>query len=75
MSGFDADEKIERTDTGVSLSVTLTRGTGTRDQDKIQAKAKGATLADAREDMDELRGYLRDLAEECRDIQPGGGDE
>lgn len=75
MSNFDADEKVERTDTGVSLSVTLTRGTGTRDQDKLKAKSKGATLEDAREDMDELRGYLRDLAEECRAIQPGGEDD
>jgi hypothetical protein len=72
MSDFDADEKIERTDTGVSISVQLKRGEGTRDEDRIKAKAKGATLEDAREDMDELRDYLRGLAEECRAIQPGG---
>jgi hypothetical protein len=75
MSGFDADEKVERTDVGVSISVTLTRGTDTRDQDKIKAKAKAATLKGAREDMDELRDYLHGFAEECRAIQPGGDAE
>ncbi|WP_114578544.1 hypothetical protein [Saliphagus sp. LR7] len=63
-------ERVERTDVGVSISVELTRGTGTRDQDKIKAKAKGATLEDAREDMDELKGDLRELADVCRAIQP-----
>lgn len=75
MSGFEADEKVERTDTGVSIEVALTRGTGTRDQEKLKAKAKGATLEDARGDMDELRDYLHDLADECRAIQPGGDGE
>ena len=61
---------VERTDVGVSLTVKLKRGTGTRDQDEVIAKAKGSTLEDAREDMDELRGYIRDLAEDARQIQP-----
>jgi len=63
-------EYIERSDVGVSLTVKLTRGTGTRDQDKIVAKAKGKTLEDAREDMEILREYIHDLAEDARQIQP-----
>ena len=53
----------------------LTRGTGTRDQDKIVAKAKGKTLEDAREDMETLREYIHDLAEDARQIQPDEEDE
>lgn len=67
-------QQIERTDVGVSITVELKRGGGTRDQDKLVAKAKGATLEDAREDMDELKAYLRDLADVCREIQPGGAE-
>ena len=63
-------EYVERTDVGVSLTVKLQRGTGTRDQDEVIAKVKGSTLEDAREDMDELRGYIRNLAEDARQIQP-----
>ena len=63
-------EYVERTDIGVSLTVKLKRGTGTRDQDEVIAKAKGSTLEDAREDMDELRGYIRNLAQDARQIQP-----
>ena len=68
-------EYVERSDVGVSLTVKLTRGTGTRDQDKIVAKAKGKTLEDAREDMEILREYIHDLAEDARQIQPGEADE
>jgi hypothetical protein len=63
-------EYVERSDVGVSLTVKLNRGTGTRDQDKIVAKAKGKTLEDAREDMETLREYIHDLAEDARQIQP-----
>jgi hypothetical protein len=63
-------EYIERTDVGVSLTVKLKRGTGTRDQDEVIAKAKGKTLEDAREDMETLREYIHDLAEDARQIQP-----
>ena len=63
-------EYVERTDVGVSLTVKLKRGTGTRDQDEVIAKAKGSTLEDAREDMNELREYIHDLAEDARQIQP-----
>ncbi|MCD2204092.1 MULTISPECIES: DUF7389 domain-containing protein [unclassified Halobacterium] len=63
-------EYVERSDVGVSLTVKLTRGTGTRDQDKITAKVKGKTLEDAREDMETLREYIHDLAEDTRQIQP-----
>ena len=69
-TGHERTEYVERTDVGVSLTVKLKRGTGTRDQDEVIAKAKGSTLEDAREDMDELRGYIRDLAADARQIQP-----
>ena len=68
-------EYVERSDVGVSLTVKLTRGTGTRDQDKIVAKAKGKTLEDAREDMETLREYIHELAEDARQIQPAEADE
>ena len=68
-------EYVERSDVGVSLTVKLTRGTGTRDQDKIVAKAKGKTLEDAREDMEILREYIHELAEDARQIQPAEADE
>ena len=51
------------------ITVELTRGTGTRAQDKLIAKAKGRTLEDARDDMNDLREYLRDLANNARAIQ------
>ncbi|WP_135823648.1 DUF7389 domain-containing protein [Halorussus ruber] len=63
-------EYVERSDVGVSLTVKLKRGTGTRDEDQIKAKVKAKTLDDARDDMDALRAYIRDLAEEARQIQP-----
>ena len=63
-------EYVERSDVGVSLTVKLIRGTGTRDQDTIVAKANGKTLEDAREDMETLREYIHDLAEDARQIQP-----
>ena len=62
-------EYVERSDVGVSITVELKRGTGTRDQDKLIAKAKGRTLNDARADMNELREYLHDLADDARAIQ------
>lgn len=63
-------EYVKRSDVGVSLTVKLKRGTGTRDQDEVIAKAKGKTLEDARENMDTLRKYIHDLAEDARQIQP-----
>ena len=48
----------------------LKRGSGTRDEDQIKAKVKAKTLEDAREDMDALREYIHDLAEDTRQIQP-----
>lgn len=68
-------EYVERTDVGVSLTVKLTRGTGTRDQDKLTAKVKAKTLDEAREDMETLREYIHDLAEDARQIQPGEDNE
>ncbi|WP_363463541.1 DUF7389 domain-containing protein [Halogeometricum borinquense] len=67
-------EYVERSDVGVSLTVKLKRGTGTRDQDEVIAKAKGKTLEDAREDMEILREYIHDLAEDARQIQPAEAD-
>ena len=64
-------EYVERSDVGVSLTVKLMRGTGTRDQDKLTAKVKAKTLEEAREDMEILRGYIHDLAEDVRQIQSG----
>jgi len=37
---------------------------------RVIAKSKGKTLEDAREDMETLREYIHDLAEEARQIQP-----
>jgi len=68
-------EYVERSDVGVSLTVKLKRGTGTRDQDEVIAKAKGKTLEDAREDMEVLREYIHELAEDARQIQPEEADE
>jgi predicted RNase H-like HicB family nuclease len=36
----------------------------------LAKKAKGKTLEDAREDMEILRGYIHDLAEDVRQVQP-----
>ena len=63
-------EYVERSDVGVSLMVKLTRGTGTRDQDKVTAKVKAKTLEEARVDMETLRVYIHNLAEDVRQIQP-----
>ena len=41
-----------------------------RDQDEVIAKAKGRTLEDVRDDMNELREYIRDFAADARQIQP-----
>ncbi|ELZ68617.1 hypothetical protein C457_11451 [Haloferax prahovense DSM 18310] len=68
-------EYVERSDVGVSLTVKLKRGTATRDQDELTAKVKAQTLAEAREDMDTLRAYLHDVAEDVRQIQPNEGEE
>ncbi|WP_114578591.1 hypothetical protein [Saliphagus sp. LR7] len=65
-------QRVERTDVGVSISVELTRGTDTRDQDKIKGKVKAPSLKGAREDMDEVKEDLRELADVCRVIQPDG---
>ena len=67
---MERTEYVERSDVGVSLSVKLKRGSGTRDEDQIKAKVKAKTLEDARRDMDALREYIHDLAEDIRQIQP-----
>jgi len=41
----------------------------------LAKKAKGKTLGDVREDMEILREYIHDLAEDARQIQPGADNE
>lgn len=74
----EADEVIERTDEGASVSVDITRGTGTRDQEKWTVKGKGSTaegaLANLLEDLEAVVGDLdpdEPLAEQVRGFQPG----
>lgn len=72
----DADQVVERTDTGVSITSTLTRGTGTRDQDKHVLKAKGHTLADAVAKHQKGMEYLENEAvDRARQLQPEGAGE
>jgi len=75
MTEDDPDERIERTDVGVSVEIELKRGSGTRDQDKIKAKVKAETLDEAKDDLDELKPYLREYAGDLRAIQPAEGDD
>ncbi|MFC6993906.1 hypothetical protein ACFQH3_20630 [Haladaptatus sp. GCM10025707] len=44
-------------------------------EDEPRAKVKAKTLEKAREDMETLRGYIHDLAEDARQIQPEEDDE
>jgi len=73
---IDADETVERYDTGASMSVELKRGTGTRDQDKWELKGKGR---DAEEAIAELETQLDELeerlADRVRNIQPEVSDD
>lgn len=73
----DADETryVERTDTGVSLTVELKRGTGTRDQDKVVAKVKGENFAAVREEYEDNREWLREQAHDVRTWQPDADGE
>ncbi|WP_323192430.1 hypothetical protein [Halostella sp. PRR32] len=71
----DVDEKVERTDVGVSVEIEMKRGSGTRDQDKIKAKVKAETLGEAKADLDELKPYLREYADDLRAIQPTEDDD
>lgn len=71
IAGSDSNERIERTDVGVSIEFSMTRGTETRDQEKIKVKAKGETFDDAREDMERAKDYVREsLAPDLREIHP-----
>jgi len=70
-----ADQLVERTDTGVSITSTLKRGGGTRDSDKHVLKAKGHTLTDAIAKHRKGIEYLeKEVVDECRGIQPEGAD-
>lgn len=70
-SGFDADQYIERSDVGASITVKIKRGSDVRDQDELIAKTKGATVGEAIADMNELRPWLKELAGDVRTWQPG----
>jgi hypothetical protein len=70
-----ADQLVERTDTGVSITSTLKRGTGTRDEDIHVVKAKGHTFADAVAKHMAAMNYLEgELLDRARTIQPPGDD-
>ena len=53
----EVTERVERFDTGCSLTVELKRGTGTRDQDKITAKLKRETLDEVEAERDDPRRH------------------
>ena len=73
---LDADQVVERTDTGVSITTTLTRGTGTRDQDKHVLKAKGHSLPDAIAKHQGGMNYLDTaVLDSARAMQPDVDDE
>ncbi|MFP9062019.1 hypothetical protein ACLI4R_16025 [Natrialbaceae archaeon A-chndr2] len=60
---------IHTTSSVLATTVRSSRGTGTRDEDQITNKVKAKALEDAREDVDTLREYIHDLAEDTRQIQ------
>lgn len=67
----DADQLVERTDTGVSITTTLKRGTGTRDEDKHVVKAKGHTFANAASKHHAAMNYLEGkVLDRARGLQP-----
>ena len=67
----EADQLVERTDTGVSITTTLKRGSGTRDQDKHVVKAKGHTFADAVSKHKSAMNYVEgELLDRARALQP-----
>jgi len=69
----DADQVVERTDTGVSITTTLKRGSGTRDEDKHVLKAKGHTFADAASKHASGLNYLEsEVLDRARGLQPEG---
>lgn len=59
----------------LSNLITLCRPCHDELEDEPRARVKAKTLEDAREDMESLRGYIHDLAEDARQIQPGEDDE
>jgi hypothetical protein len=68
---IEADQLIERTDTGVSITTELKRGSGTRDQDKHTLKAKGHSLNDAIEKHQKGMAYLEaEVLDDARQMQP-----
>lgn len=70
-SDVQADQLVERTDTGVSITTTLKRGSGTRDQDKHVLKSKGHGLVDAIQKHKGGMQYLeREVLDEARALQP-----
>lgn len=64
----EASDKLERTDTGFSLSVETKRGTGTRDQDKVVGKLKTETLSEAEAQREDLMKLVKKTAEDARKV-------
>lgn len=65
-------EKVERTDTGVSITAQLKRGTGTRDQDTITGKFKAEDLDEYLDQREVFWSALEADATRARNIQPEG---
>jgi len=59
----------------ILLKIKLTRGTSTDDRDAITATVSGATVAEARERVEELKLELEEWVEGFRELQPEAQDE
>jgi len=70
----EIDQKIERTDVGVSITTKVTRGTGTRDQEEFRAKVKARDMDEAETMQARMLIDLDEWAAEARDIQPDADD-
>jgi len=69
-AGDEFDERVANTSDGVVITAKLKRETATRDQDTIKGKVKRPTVEEALADVDALKEGLRELATDCREIQP-----
>lgn len=69
-------EKVERVDTGASISVKIQRGSGTRDSESWKLKGKGESasvaIEELRKQLEAVLGDLDDseLGEQVRNFQP-----
>jgi len=71
----EIDESIERTDTGVSYEISITRGTGTRNQEKHKGKVKRRTVEELIDDAEDLKAYMKETARELRAFSPDAENE